>query len=1243
MKKKLLALLVSAALLGAYAAPVASASYQKRTLSEQIVMDSGNPNIVEWEELDKKGKGTWATGKGDPYVMNLTDTGESMIVEPYKTADLSKGDVTLSFDILGCANSAVSATEYGTHLYAIIEPEAGAESKIAAGSATGYYAFLHSGALVCDYNYEAGVQRFYADKELTVPVNQTADYCGYSLAEGRFSFTFTKERVIAATMNGTTVYIKDAFPAEYTSGEMRFGFQNWGYIKVDNLTLSQNGIAVATDFGEGWSSAEADSSKFFASNVQTVTDEGSSEGGNDAGEDVEPQVKTKPAGEVMVIEPYKTADLSAGDVTLSFDVIAASAGNVGAEYYTNLYAAIEPKAGAVSKMSPDGSANYYAHMKQNLLIADYSYYVSKPEGLFYKDKACTDPYAYSGDYISFGLGAGKMTFTYTAERVLGITYNWGTGEVTVYIKDAFPAEYTSGEMRFGLAAWGVLTIDNLELKQGENSLYSCDFGKEWTSATAADDKCYAENYVQLGKLGEDKDPEPEVPAEKNYYATNKTGSGETSIIKAYATKDLSKGDVTVSFDILEAAEASSGTDYYTNLYAIIEPASANIATFNQTENDYYAYVHQGAVACHYNYVEGVQRFFADKACTVPVEQRANFALLSLAPGRMTFTFMKEGIIRVSLNNQVVYIKDAFPAEYAEGEMRFGIADWGLLKIDNLEVTQEQTLFGCDFDGEWKSDVADDEKVYASALKLIKASGLVSENTDEAHRMALKKPIETDEKSEKIFTLEGKLYFDSLGNKFGFGLGLPQKDSPLAEGAYLHFYLDAEGKSHLALGEEDKTLAANLVGSETSVMLEGLKGKKLVVTVGTENFTFENVDFDGYLVVAGSGEGATKVIVDKSLKIIKYTYQASEGGEIANNFNTGFIDDDVWVMQSDKALYLADPSKAKGITFDGGRFNFDGAGMWAYLSTKKAYSDYIVEFDYIQKHDVPAELKNGGYNGTFAMCVASNAYAGNLNSYMVSILYYPDINLIRMNDYSAGTYNGNYDFASAETFYNAEKDIVTAVKLVVANNKITLYTQNITDVAFNKDNYVKGGEWTVEDTYGYFGISADEGCFQSFDNLRVTPVDDPDTAKVEENVAKFVDRREIADEKFELAAPVIEKDGENAVVWATVKGADGYIVSVDGVEQAVQTERKFTVSEKGTHKITVKAVGSGAWVLKNSEASNEIEITVADAGESTDSSDSGNTEESGSSGGCGSSVSLGFAGIAALLAAAVVMKKRKSDN
>ena len=86
-----------------------------------------------------------------------------------------------------------------------------------------------------------------------------------------------------------------------------------------------------------------------------------------------------------------------------------------------------------------------------------------------------------------------------------------------------------------------------------------------------------------------------------------------------------------------------------------------------------------------------------------------------------------------------------------------------------------------------------------------------------------------------------------------------------------------------------------------------------------------------------------------------------------------------------------------------------------------------------------------------------------------------------------------------------------------------------------------------------------------------------------------------------------------------------------------------MSEKGTHKITVKAVGSGAWVLKNSEASNEIEVTVADAGESTGSSDSGNIEDSGSSGGCGSSVSLGFAGIAALLAAAVVMKKRKSDN
>lgn len=1225
MKKKLFALLLSVVLVGMYSAPItANASYQKRTISEQIVMDSGNPNIVEWQEIGADGdSGTWATGTSNPFVTNSTDTGDSMFIKAYDTADLSEGDVTLSFDVLDCANSAVSATEYGTHLYAMIEPEAGASFGYAE-SGTDYYAYAHSGALVCDYNYQEGVQRFYSDKECTVPVAQTADFTAFTLANGKFTFTYTKERVIGVTNNGTTVYIKDAFPAEYTSGEMRFGIMDWGYLKIDNLELGKNGIIVSTDFGGEWSSATADNGKFFAQNASV-----SVIGGEEGGDFVEPQIKSKPAGELMVVEPYKTADLSEGDVTLSFDVLAASPAEKDGEYYTNLYAAIEPEDGAAFKTASGAATYYYAYMKQNLLIADYSYYGSKPEHIFYKDKACTDPIDYAADYLSYGIGVGKITFTYTKECVLGVTYNWGSGEFTAYIKDAFPAEYASGEMRFGLSAWGMLSIDNLVLKQGEETLYTCGFGGEWASATAADDKCYAENYIQIGS-----EEKPETPAEKDYYLTNKTGTGDLTVIKSYATADLTKGDVTVSFDLLDAAEASNGTDYYTNLYAIIEPETADIATFNQTADTYYAYVHQGAVACHYQHRDGVQRFFADKECTVPVAQTANFASFGLAKGKMSFTFMKEGIIRVKLNDTTVYIKDAFPADYTSGEMRFGIADWGLLNIDNLSVTQEQTIVACDFDGDWRASEAESGKIYASGHKLIKASGLLSENCGEAHRMVVKKQIEVDESSAKVFELKGKFTFESLGGKFGFGLGLKEKDSALTESNYLHFYVDTDGKSHVALGAQDNTLTADLIGNATEVVLSGLKNGKLTVTVAGEEFTFENVDFAGYIALAGSGDGATKVLIDKAFTIIQYTYQPSEGGEIANNFNTGFIDEEVWAMQNDKALYLADPSKAKGITFDNGRMNFEGAGMWAYLSTKKAYADYIVEFDYIQKHDVPAELKNGGLNGTFSVCVASNAYAGHLNSYMISILYYPDINLIRMNDYSAGVYNGNFDFPSTEKFFDEEKDVVTAVKLVVANNKITLYTQNITETEFDKDAYVKGGEWTVEDTYGYVGISADEGCFQSFDNLRITPIDDPDTAKVDKNVEEFVDRKDIADEKFELAAPVIKAE-DNVVTWAAVKGADKYVVTVDGVEMQAQAERSYTVTGAGTHKVTVKAVGSGAWVLKNSEASNELEITVEAPKE--------DPKEEPASGGCGSSVNLGvIGGLTALCAAAfVLVKKYKS--
>ena len=645
----------------------------------------------------------------------------------------------------------------------------------------------------------------------------------------------------------------------------------------------------------------------------------------------------------------------------------------------------------------------------------------------------------------------------------------------------------------------------------------------------------------------------------------------------------------------------------------------------------------------YAYEAGVQKFYSDRACTVPVSQTADYCLFALAEGRFTFTFGQDRVLGVTMatasGTTTVYIKNAFPAAYTSGEMRFGLADWGLLEIDNLVVSQPGKIYECDFDGDWKASSAEEGKCYGSGYKLIKADGLVSENTGSAHRMVLKNAVATDGLSVKYFSVEGKLSFDVLENSFGFCFGLPEKDSALEEGSYLRFYVAEDGTSRLACGEQDYLLPFDLVGyGYVEIAAEGLKGGILETVVCGQKYTFENVKFDGYIALAGNGEGAARVTVDKDLRIVKYAYQGSEGGEIATNFNTGFVDPDNWVMQNDKALYLADMTRANGVTFEDGRMNFDGAGMWAYFSTKQKYADYIVEFDYIQKHDLAVELKNGGYNGTFALCVASNAYAGNLNSYMISILYYPDINIVRMNDYSSGVYAGNYDFASSQVFYEEERDVVTAVNVVVANNKAIMYTQYITDAEFDKDAYVKAGEWTLEDTFGYVGIAADEGCFQSFDNFRITPIDHPDAAEVEKNIASFVDRKPIADEKFVLAAPVIVADEDGEISWDAVKGADGYIVTVNGVSSGMQTDTVYKPEGNGEYVVTVRAVGSGAWVTGNSEESNEIRVVIGNPEESGQ-PDSGSSASTGKSG-CLSGLGTETAGLLLLLGAAVAVVRRK---
>ena len=1141
--------------------------------------------ITEEKEVENTDPTPQATS--NTYISSKAD-GSMLLVEGKTSADLANGDVTVSFDLSNVKLAAADG-EYASHLYAFLEPAANLSTtattqKIAGdhGYSPFYYLHWHEGYLTADYDYEAGVMDFYQDKECTTTFAETAEFCTYTVADGKLTYTFSKDRTLAIESNGVKVYIKDAFPAEFASGEMCFGIAGWGAQHIDNFEVKQNDtVIVSTDFTGDVSE------KVLLDQHEAVTEEATPQATSNT------YISSKADGSMLLVEGKTSADLANGDVTVSFDLSNVKLAAADGEYASHLYAFLEPAANlsttaTTQKIAGDHgySPFYYLHWHEGYLTADYDYEAGVMD--FYQDKECTTTFAETAEFCTYTVADGKLTYTFSKDRTLAIESNG----VKVYIKDAFPAEFASGEMCFGIAGWGAQHIDNFEVKQNDTVIVSTDFTGDVSEKVLLD---------QYEAVTEEAETEPQVEPKKEVVVvgkaiSNKSNTGDMTVVEAFKAADLTNGDVTVSFDLLSHKDAGEeNVDYATHLYAFLEPkdnilTSTDLVKVNNPA--FYLHYHEGYLTTDYDYQAGVMDFYQDKECTTLYAETAEFCQFALKEGRVSFTFSSDRTLAIESNGVKVYIKDAFPAEFASGEMCFGIAAWGNLVLDNLEFSQYNEVLTCDFEPGWNSLTADDEKVYGSTYKEIKAGGLLVSNPAENQRMVMRNEVIVDENSEYVLDVETAIDFRTLGKKFGFAMGLDKKDSELSTGSFLNFYTGSDSKTHVACGEEDFASELDLTTlGYVTVTLNGLKGGKLKVTVGGEVFNFTNVDFDGYFGIASEGTGELVVAVGKDFVVTNYEFKASEGGEIATNFNTGYVDSDIWTLQNLKAHYLNEPGRDNGIVFEDGVMKFDGVGIMTYFSTKHRYADYILELDYIQPNDLPTTNANGGYLGTFAVCIASNSESGYINSYMFSPFYYADLSFLHFADYSTGV-EGTTSNSNVYKFYDPTKTITTAMKFVVVNDTVTVYCQDITEQEFDKDNYVCLGTWNVDGTDGYVCIAGDEGEVQYFDNLRITPIDDKDPQVVQERIANFVDRKPIEDEYATLSAPTVTVNN-NKVTWEKVKDAEGYVVTVNGNEQPVQSGLEFTVEgEPGEYKVTVKAVSSMSYVTGGaSAASNEVTVKI----------------------------------------------------
>ena len=286
MKKKIILLLVFiTTLMLAIPAVTVNAAYKKVKLSEKIIMDSGRINMVEWEKLNDSDNQAFTIDSVNPHVSNVTGTGDTMIIEPFKALDLTNGDVLLSFDILDGVGQ-IGGDAYTGHLYAFLEPK----DKVTTSSALektnwpSYFAYMYDGYLICD-SAPQGEHIFYYDEACTKEIEHTADFCSFGLGKGRVTYTYKSSGALGITYqteegNKYTAFAKNAIPEEYRSGDMCFGLADWGHIQIDNLTLAQNNVLFQTDFEGDWSSATLDETKCFQINAMNyeITEEKEAEG-----------------------------------------------------------------------------------------------------------------------------------------------------------------------------------------------------------------------------------------------------------------------------------------------------------------------------------------------------------------------------------------------------------------------------------------------------------------------------------------------------------------------------------------------------------------------------------------------------------------------------------------------------------------------------------------------------------------------------------------------------------------------------------------------------------------------------------------------------------------------------------------------------------------------------------------------------------------------------------------------------
>lgn len=645
------------------------------------------------------------------------------------------------------------------------------------------------------------------------------------------------------------------------------------------------------------------------------------------------------------------------------------------------------------------------------------------------------------------------------------------------------------------------------------------------------------------------------------------------------------------------------------------------------------------------------------------------------------------------------IRDAYEVKDYANYYFGNLISWGALQIDNYTVYEKhmdgeeavvKSLGYCDFEDFTAIDTtgaAASGLAFLGATPVSSATRIAVTNPVADSRIVSLSQLVIDEDIAEAFELNTKIKLNNIaeGVKVGYAFGLANALALPSDGCSFIYltkkgdalYLGAQAEGEM-VGEE-VALTVNTADYINVKIFGKTNGEAVVTIADAEPVTFAGLKLAGRFAITQLGEGALSYELDPEIKLLGYTFDASEGGTLAQNFNTGYINSNNYTLINNNAKNIPEGAESMGVYADDtdGTLFFNGSGTHSRIMFNEKYSDFVMQVDFTS---VPLAQRTGTTTGRYAP---------------MSLLFgIPEIDMTWSNGYICSLYEGhggtfygatslficdqgskwnkgtfNTGFASTKVLATGtpapegtpEEDIIsyniggtmtdcvetpsaglfqvynrtTRLKLVVVNNKVGIYMAPIAEDGTVGD-YVTIVMAEVPKAEGFVGIATDDPGFFKIDNLCITPISDQAKAlgkdcTVDQVVYTDVNVADIADEQppMPIAKPVVTLT-ENTLTWEPVEFASKYIVSIQvGLEapeniEVTECTYEFDKTAAGEYRITVQAITEDEDKL-NSLKSDAVIITVEEAANRTPI--------------CASSVSFGFIALTALAAAVYVSKKR----